>query len=204
MFKENKNNLNTNMRKSHVCQRLVRIGWSKLFMGSTFQAVLMNMYWMFLALSPVCETGPWFSCCTCIVGLCKWMKVFQPNWVMCFPAPDSVPVRHRDHEGRLSGRRANQTQPHADDVHQRTTGQEKHHDLNGRHSFHRNLTWCGFTCVHSVFISILQFFLQHIMSMSLLKVILESLGFSQWILMSNSIKEIIYLQIDKGAFVHVR
>lgn len=101
--------------------------------------------------------------------------VLQLNLVMCFPTPDSVPVRHRDHEGRLSGRRANQTQRHADDVHQRKTRQEKHHDLNGRHSFQTvrhnaqkpYVMWLS--CVHSVFISI-HHFLQHIMFMSLLKV----------------------------------
>lgn len=82
---------------------------------------------------------------------------------MCFPAPDSVPVRDRDHEGRLSGRRENQTQPHVD-VHQRKTRQEEHHDLNARHCVRLRhgaqkpyVMWLS--CVHSVFISILQFFL---------------------------------------------
>lgn len=45
----------------------------------------------------------------------------------CSSSPDAVPVRDGHHEGRLSGRRAEQT-PHAD-VQQRATGQEKHGHL---------------------------------------------------------------------------
>lgn len=73
-----------------------------------------------------------------------------------FSSPDAVPVRDEHHEGRLSGRRAEQTQPHAD-VQQRATGQEKHGHLISQ-------TWR----VHTVFISVFHF-LQYTSFMSLLK-----------------------------------
>lgn len=111
--------------------------------------------------------------------------VLQLNLVMCFPTPDSVPVRHRDHEGRLSGRRANQTQRHADDVHQRKTRQEKHHDLNGRHSFQTvrhnaqkpYVMWLS--CVQCIYFNS-SFFTAHNVHVSVegANLILESLGFS--------------------------
>jgi len=97
------------------------------------------------------------------VGLCKKVSLL-------FFCSDSVPVHHRDHEGWLSGRRENQTQPHVD-VHQRETRQEEQHDL----MFVRNLTWHGLVVnILYLFQFFICLFVQYIMFTSL---ILESLGF---------------------------